>query len=382
MTGYAIGIGISQQSGWSALVQLENGAPVRIFLLENGTVEVETDSDQISVTISNSIYYDGQYTVLLTDFEQGPVNLVAPVLVDGGSAAVESTLSIIPGLWITNAVRADPVISYTASGENVVDASDPSAPTLSVSSSDAGTQLNVIETATDSAGVRHAQSNTVGVPAATQPITLEDSAVLNSGVSSTSATFSNANLGAAAAGRELFIAVGGFRTGSSAADVFSLTVDGISADKVAEAVSEDNVAVVALFKSTVAATTADIVLSVGNGTISRQRCGIHVVRVVNAGGTTTGSTLEVDASGNSQANLDLSVLNGDFAIAAAFKSGNTSQPTSSGLTLRGAPYSDIDTGEFLSLAFDTVTETETRSIAMNADETAPKRHVAVAAAFT
>ncbi|WP_299832286.1 hypothetical protein [uncultured Roseobacter sp.] len=382
MTSISMGIGLSSQSNWVLLETPGGGPAVRISLLENGTAEIEANGGgQVTITVAGSASYDGEYLIDTADLASGPINLVPPALSGSGTTAAGDTLPLVPGLWVYGGGDIAPTISYFSGSTNAVDASNPAMPTLLVDVADAGTVIAVSEQAAGVSGTRTAASNSVPIAAPPLEIDLVFSGA-GSGSSTSSYTFPGATLGAADADRELYIATGGFRTGSSSSNVFNVTVGGVSATRVAEVIEAgSNLTVLNLHKVAVpVGTTADIVVSLSAGSISQSRIGIQVARVLKTGGTTVTDVATANVAQDVHP-VDVETVDGGFALAAAFKSGNTTQPTITGLTARGTPYVDIDSGEFLSIAFDVVTTTGTRSINTRVNEVAPGRHIAAAIAF-
>ncbi|MEM1159301.1 MAG: hypothetical protein AAGJ28_00060 [Pseudomonadota bacterium] len=90
--------------------------------------------------------YDGTYSIDPAALAAGPVVLVPPVL--SGTPATGATLTLTPPLFAYDPEQGDLSISYSASGTNDLDETNPATPTLRVADNDIGTPLVVTATGT------------------------------------------------------------------------------------------------------------------------------------------------------------------------------------------------------------------------------------------
>ncbi|WP_299830635.1 hypothetical protein [uncultured Roseobacter sp.] len=341
------------------------------FVQSDNIITPTTNATSGIWPITASGAYTGTASLDLALLQSGPVALFDIELSDDGSPDVGDTLTGKPALW---AITGTGSVVYTTNGTNAVNTADPAQPTILVDAADAGASLTLTGTMTDDNGSRPSVSNGITINAASS-ITLLDSPVRPSTVNSPTQTFTGVTL--STTGRKL-IAVAGFRVGSNAQPVFtSMTVNGVAATKRAEVVSPDDIGVIAVYESDVQIASADVVVTVGAGNISTGRVGLHVVEIDTGGAITISDTVTDNTSADAH-NLSLDIPVNGFGVGFSFKSGDTVQPSFTGLTGQGTPYTDIDSGEFISVAFDAVPAGETgRAVSSLANDASVSRHVTV-----
>ncbi|WP_300009638.1 hypothetical protein [uncultured Roseobacter sp.] len=355
------------------------------FTLHGGTFDQADNTITLTTNATSGIWpitasgaYTGTANLDLEDLQTGPVALFDTLLSHDGSPDVGDNLPITPALW---AITGAGNLVYSTNGTNPVDASDPSAPTLLADAADAGASLTVTETMTDQNGSQQVSSNEVLIVAGSS-ISLPASPISAGGGNTLSYTFPSVALGATDANRHLLVFVAGFKAANS--NALSLTVGGQTCTKVSELFDPGNIGTLALFQADAdpAGTTGDIVATLTGGVgWSQSRVGIHVVRVVKSGPLTL-EDLAFASTAVQDHTLAVDVTAGGILLAGAFKSGDTVQPGFTGVTTRGSPYGDIDTGEILSLGFDSVVTTEIgRQVVANSNQASPGRHLAIAASF-
>lgn len=124
-----------------------------------GTVEITTGSEALTVTITNSSMFDGVYVLDPAMLDLGPVSLVPPVV--AFTDATNTELSVQSGLWL----HSDGAGFGFQWQQDGVDLPDFTGTQISIQPGDAGTQFSVRQIATDVNGTRTEDSNQVSIAA-------------------------------------------------------------------------------------------------------------------------------------------------------------------------------------------------------------------------
>lgn len=104
-------VGEGTVGAWPAAWDTQAPGPsLTLSPLADGTVEIDTDADAITITVSKPEFYSGSWTVQVADLDAGPAALVASGI--SGSLALGETLSVIPGLWIYDGTVGTPNHGY------------------------------------------------------------------------------------------------------------------------------------------------------------------------------------------------------------------------------------------------------------------------------
>ncbi len=134
-------------------------ADVVLATLPNNTFEVTAGPGPIDIAVTDPVAFAGTYTANLPDLDQGPVNLVAPVI--SGDVTVGGTLNAAQGLWIYDTGAGAPSQGWQWQ-RGGVDIPGETGPSYTVQAIDLGQALRVVETQTDGFGARSGQSNGLG----------------------------------------------------------------------------------------------------------------------------------------------------------------------------------------------------------------------------
>ncbi|MEL6643265.1 MAG: hypothetical protein AAFQ79_04960 [Pseudomonadota bacterium] len=104
-------IGEGAVGAWPAAWDTQAAGPsLTLTPLADGTIEIDTDADAITVTVTGPELYRGSWTVQTADLDAGPVALLSPRI--SGSVTAGATVSVIPGLWIYDGSFAAPTHAY------------------------------------------------------------------------------------------------------------------------------------------------------------------------------------------------------------------------------------------------------------------------------
>jgi hypothetical protein len=352
---------------------------IDLVLLGNGEIEISGSGATLNLTVSGTGVHDGNYVLSVAQLDDGPVNLSSPII--SGTGTIGEDVTLVPGLWIYDASSPPPVVDvqWRRDGATI---SGAMGTVYTPVATDAGTQLDAVETATTVAGSRTATTNAIDVAAALT-IELTETASFVGTSHQPSHTFDNVSLGSVGADREIYLFVSGFCDASAVA--FEVSVGGQSCTVLTQRKSTDNFAFLLLAKLDVdpGTSTADVTVSLPNSrNLLDERCAIAVMRVEKPGGTTLSSS--DDASSVSGQNfMTVDVAEDGFLLASAFKSGNTFQPSFTGVAAQGAPWPEWSTSTFMPFAFEITEATETgRSVSTIVNDFLPTRHMSIAAAIS
>ena len=135
------------------------GSSLTLTPLADGTIEIDTDADALTIMVTAPAFYQGSWSVALADLDNGPVSLVAPGI--SGSIASGATLSVVPGLWVYDGTHAAPVHAYQWSLDGAP-LSGETGTTLVVPTITADSVVTLTDTATDGHGSTSVNSNLGG----------------------------------------------------------------------------------------------------------------------------------------------------------------------------------------------------------------------------
>ncbi|WP_223275000.1 hypothetical protein [Tateyamaria sp. syn59] len=149
-----------------------------VRLTEGGLLEIVGNDGRIFDLDDPNDVYDGTYSA--ADLISGPVALDEAVLRVTTTPEAGQTLTIVPALFACDPALGTISVQYTTNGASVVDASDPSAPTVLVDPADAETTLVVTATASQGAGTAESVTNGIEISAlpATFNVVLSDDGTL------------------------------------------------------------------------------------------------------------------------------------------------------------------------------------------------------------
>lgn len=156
MTSLALSVGtriftFGEQSGPNPIIT----API-ITVDQFNEAEIEFNQTSATIDLSGTVDFDGSYVIALAELQQSPKNLVPPSLGASGTASVNETLVIRPGLWVFDGDLATPNVAYSTNGSGTV-----TNISYAVVPSDTGLTLTVTEQVSDGNGSSSAVSNTV-----------------------------------------------------------------------------------------------------------------------------------------------------------------------------------------------------------------------------
>ncbi|MEM9477520.1 MAG: hypothetical protein AAGA71_19695 [Pseudomonadota bacterium] len=139
-----------------------SGPNLSLAPLVDGTVEIDTDADALTITVSAPAAYAGSWAVTVADLSLGPIPIVPPGI--SGEIVGGQTLSIRPGLWLYDGSIDAPVHSYQWAQDGA-DLSGETSADLSVPAGAESSVFSVRETASDTHGSRTASSSLGGAAA-------------------------------------------------------------------------------------------------------------------------------------------------------------------------------------------------------------------------
>lgn len=146
----------------SSILEIPVAVVTTISQNAGNVVNITTNEDSLSLTVSDTARFDGVYTVAIPDLVD-PANLVAPMI--NGSPEVGQDLTAESGLWVYNTEGGAPAITYQWQRDGA-DIAGAIGTTYTLVAADQGASVNCVETAADSDGSRSAVSNAIAVPAA------------------------------------------------------------------------------------------------------------------------------------------------------------------------------------------------------------------------
>lgn len=125
----------------------------------DNTLTIRSATGLLDITVTEPSAFAGTYQIDSGDLDQGPVNLVPPVV--QGTIVVGATLAIAPGLWVHD-VASGPLTTSWQWRRNGVDIAGETASSYEVLPGDSQAGISVAETESDSEGQRTAVSATLG----------------------------------------------------------------------------------------------------------------------------------------------------------------------------------------------------------------------------
>lgn len=137
-----------------------NAPPIQVTVTGDSRLEVTSDIGSVDVTVTAPAEFAATSTIIVSDFLGGPVNMALPAI--SGTHAEGQTLNANSGLWAYDVANGSPTRSLQwrdASG----DIAGATGETLSLDAALASEEITVVETLSDSAGTRSAET-AVSVP--------------------------------------------------------------------------------------------------------------------------------------------------------------------------------------------------------------------------
>ncbi|HDR28349.1 hypothetical protein [Rhodovulum sp.] len=348
MTRLSIATGITQTADMSWLGAGGVLPPLELTLV-SGQIEIlAATSSTLSLTISGTSAFNGVYQVDPQLLKSGPVNLVRPRIT--GTAAAGATLTLQPGLWISEKTATVPTESYQWLRNGVV-IPDETAPTHVIVPEDGGTVLRVTETVKDANGTRSVQSTTLTVPVLSAPLGVSRiGGFLSSGNASATPSFT-VDLSGYAAGDVILFFYGTDNYAQSA------SVNGVPSQKISTDAGSNGSGRVAAFAHTLtAAGTAastiafDLPVRANAHVLSVHGIRNGVVSDVAAVQSSEGGTLTVSATPVSARNamlacaMGVSFMDGVFTWTGATEIETAVMPTATTRNVSIALQGDVAAG--------------------------------------